>query len=220
MSSFVLKIIGIITMLIDHIGYVFYDHSILRVIGRIAFPIFAFQSVIGYEHTSNKKKHLLKLFLFGVISQIPFYLMNNAVKQFASLNIMFTILLGLISISIFNKFSNRFDGLLAVFFICFLGIILRVDYGWFGVLLIFLFNYFKDNKIKMVLATCILFVLHYAMKIVYLDALYYLKLLFSSFLSLVPICLYNKKEGIKTKYLFYVFYPLHMLLLWLIFIII
>lgn len=219
MNSFDLKIVGIISMLIDHIGFVFWDKSILRIIGRIAFPIFAFQSVIGYEHTNNKKKHLLKIFLFGVISQPSYYLMNDAVNQFAKLNIMFTILLGLASISAFNKFKKKFDGFLAVSFVCFLGIILRVDYGWFGILLIFFFYYFKNNKRKMVLAICLLFTLRYILNIVYIDTIYYLKVLLSSCLSLILICLYNKKEGIKTKYLFYVFYPLHMLVIYLIYII-
>ena len=213
MNSFDLKIVGIISMLIDHIGFVFWDESILRIIGRIAFPIFAFQSVIGYEHTNNKKKHLLKIFLFGVISQPSYYLMNNAVNQFAKLNIMFTILLGLASISAFNKFKKKFDGFLAVSFVCLFGIILRVDYGCFGILLIFFFYYFKNNKRKMVLAICLLFTVRYILNIVYIDTIYYLKVLLSSCLSLILICLYNKKEGIKTKYLFYVFYPLHMLIL-------
>ena len=78
MTSFVLKIIAIITMFIDHLGYaVFNRFSPLNFIGRISFPIFAFQISEGYIHTKNVKKYLARLFIFSLISQIPFYLFIN-----------------------------------------------------------------------------------------------------------------------------------------------
>ncbi len=219
MSSFILKIIAMISMLLDHIGFVFYNHSFLRIIGRLAFPIFAFQSVVGYEHTKDKKKHFWKLFIFALISQIPYYLMVSIDKNFFGLNTMFTILLGLLAICIFNKINNHLLGFLFVLFLAILGYVIHVDYGFFGILTIFLFYYFKDSKTKTCIAFIILFTLCYILHIIYLDTIYYSFVLLATISALIPICLYNKKEGIKTKYLFYVFYPLHMLIIWLIFII-
>lgn len=76
MSSFALKILALISMTIDHIGYIFrpQHYSIYRAIGRLAFPIFAFQTGIGFSKTKNKKKHILGMIIFSIISQYPFYL--------------------------------------------------------------------------------------------------------------------------------------------------
>ena len=217
MSSFVLKIIGMISMLIDHIGFVFYDTLPLRIIGRLAFPIFAFQSVIGFEHTSNKKKHFLKLFLFGLISQIPFSLLYIITKQPMMINVMFTILLGLLSIYTFETFENKINGFIAVFLISIIGEALRVDYGLFGILTIFFFYYFKESKVKSCVAFSLLFILRFILYIIYVDTIDYLFILLATLAALIPICLYNNKEGRKSKYLFYVFYPLHMIILYLIY---
>ena len=83
MSAFVLKIIAIITMFIDHIGYIFSNGKIsyFNYIGRLAFPIFAFQISEGYLHTKNLKKYFLRLFLFALISQIPFMLYEKIITD-------------------------------------------------------------------------------------------------------------------------------------------
>ena len=82
MTSFTLKIIALITMFIDHSGYVFMgSFSFCNFIGRIAFPIFAFQITEGYLHTKNLRKYFLRLFLFALISQIPFALFNQKISR-------------------------------------------------------------------------------------------------------------------------------------------
>ena len=92
MSSYVLKIIGVITMLIDHTGDAIVGHfSYLNLIGRIAFPIFAYQAVLGYMHTKDLKKHLYKLFIFALISQAPFALFMSLFTSTFYLNIFFLI---------------------------------------------------------------------------------------------------------------------------------
>lgn len=96
MSAFVLKIIAIITMFIDHLGYAIYGRlSFFNYIGRIAFPIFAFQISEGYIYTKNLKKYLLRLFVFAIISQIPFLLFYSIFSKNFALNIFFTLLLGM-----------------------------------------------------------------------------------------------------------------------------
>ena len=75
MSSFVIKLIAIISMICDHTSDALIGHlSFWNIIGRVAFPLFCFQLVIGYKHTRNIEKYLLRLFLFGLISQVPFSL--------------------------------------------------------------------------------------------------------------------------------------------------
>ena len=74
MSAFVLKMIAMITMFIDHLGYVVHNGSIswFNYIGRFAFPIFAFQISEGYIHTKDLKKYFFRLFLLAIISEIPY----------------------------------------------------------------------------------------------------------------------------------------------------
>ena len=78
-----LKIIAIITMLIDHIGYVFFPDRIeLRIIGRISFPLFAYCIAVGFLYTSNIKKYILRLAAFSILSQ-PFYVLSYIHKNLA-----------------------------------------------------------------------------------------------------------------------------------------
>ena len=90
MTSFILKIIGVITMLFDHVGDAILGRfSFFNLIGRIAFPIFAFQLAVGYTHTRDLKKHIIKLFIFAIISQIPFVLFLSTFTNDFYLNIFF-----------------------------------------------------------------------------------------------------------------------------------
>lgn len=112
MSAFVLKLIACVTMFIDHIGYaIFNGSSWFNYIGRLAFPIFAFQISEGYIHTRSIKKYLLRLFLFALVSQIPFMLFHSIISEGFYLNVIFTLLFGLISIVIYDKY-NKFTGIM------------------------------------------------------------------------------------------------------------
>ena len=108
MTSFVLKIIALITMFIDHLGYAIYGKfSYLNYIGRIAFPIFAFQISEGFVHTKNIKKYFIRLLVFAIISQLPFMLfLSTFSKNIYELNIFFTLSFGLLAIFIFDKIIN------------------------------------------------------------------------------------------------------------------
>ncbi|MCI8482576.1 MAG: hypothetical protein HFJ27_06000 [Clostridia bacterium] len=99
MSNFILKIIAMITMFCDHLGYALYSRfSSFNYIGRLAFPIFAFGISEGYAHTKSKKNYCLRLLMFGIISQVPFMLFTSMFEIGFSLNIFFTLLIGLIAI--------------------------------------------------------------------------------------------------------------------------
>ena len=105
MTSFILKIIGVITMLFDHVGdAIIGKFSFCNLIGRIAFPIFAFQAVQGYIYTKDLKKHMVKLFIFACISQIPFMLfLSTFTEEILTLNIFFTLFLGLLALFVYDK---------------------------------------------------------------------------------------------------------------------
>lgn len=198
-----LKLIAILTMFIDHMGHVLFPHLIiLRVIGRIAFPIFALHIVIGYINTSNLKNYILRLAAFALISQIPFSFFGRG------LNIFFTLLLGLLAIYLFE--SNR-RGLLFILFLAiplFTYYITYFDYGLYGVLMILLFYIFYEDPKKLILSFT-------GLTLIYcIDVNYYVQLF--SILAL-PLFYMNFEIDIKlNRYFFYSFYPLHITILLLI----
>lgn len=214
MSSFVLKIIAVTTMLIDHSGYlIFNGFSFMNYIGRLAFPIFAFLITEGYIHTRNLKKYFLRLLIFAVISQIPFMLLF---PDDFTLNILFTLALGLLAITVYSKFKNKFLGILFVIFSAIIAQLLHFDYGWFGIATIFIFYIFKNKKAYMNIlfaSTTFINYLYYFAKTLRTE--YLLIFLFCT-LSLIPINLYDGKKGKNIKYFLYVFYPLHLIALYLI----
>lgn len=207
-------------MSFDHIGIAILGRfSFLNLIGRLAFPLFVFQATEGYIHTKDFKKHFIKLFIFACISQIPFMLfLSTFSNDYFSLNVLFSFILGLLAIYLYDKSNNKFCGLLFVIFFGILAEIIRVDYGMYAIFLMFVFYIFKSKKTLMFFSSIILMILFYASYIIrFPDAkvFYFLYMTFSC-LSLVFIGLYNEKEGPKAKYLFYIFYPLHLVILYII----
>ena len=214
MSSFVLKLIAVTSMLIDHSGYlIFNGFSFMNYIGRLAFPIFAFLITEGYIHTSNLKKYFSRLLIFAIISQIPYMLLFN--NDF-TLNILFTLALGLLAITVYNKVKNKLLGILFVIFSSIIAELLHLDYGWFGIAIIFIFYIFKTKKIYMnmlfAFATFINYIYYFAKTL----RIEYLLIILFCTLSLIPINLYNGKKGKNIKYFLYIFYPLHLIVLYLI----
>ena len=237
MSSFLLKIIAIIAMTCDHIGASIVGHfSYLICIGRIAFPIFAFQVTQGYIHTKDIKKYMIRLFVFALISQIPFMLFESTyiLDNTYNLNVMFTMLLGVFSLYIYDKLGNKYLAFILITLITFIAQIIHVDYGAYGIAIIVIFYLFsrleshekiKNNKaykiyVKMLMCISIIFAtilkyLEYFIKYPHLFTRYVI-LCSCTCLPLIFICMYNGKKGPKVKYLFYVFYPLHLLIIYLI----
>lgn len=254
MSSFVIKLIAIITMFCDHSGdAILGKFSFLNVIGRIAFPLFCFQIVIGYKHTKNVNKYLLRLFLFGLISQIPFSLFTYSyLGRIDLLNVYFTLALGLLAIYILDVFPKKYKFLAIILDIVLMVIaeFAQTDYGWFGVcLIICIYLFYNDkrsiknvskinNESKSNLKTSnynmkksensityfnnnILFVVVFLALIVikfsnYFSIGYYnlaLLQIIGTFFPVIFMLLYNGKKGPSLKYLFYAFYPVHLLVL-------
>lgn len=213
MSAFALKLIAIITMTIDHVGAVLLpEYFILRIIGRVSFPIFAFLIANGYHHTKDIKKYAGRLLLFAFISQYPF----SKAFEFAGLNIFFTLFLGLLALLAYDKIENQGAkyGVIAVLALA--AEFLSTDYGYFGVILILLFHVFRDSIPKMIGSIIVLNLIFSGM-----SAWHYRSLNPSLFvecvsvLGLIFVTQYNGQRGRSLKYFFYIFYPAHLMILYL-----
>lgn len=199
-------------MFIDHYHYIIGGNQIFNIIGRIAFPIFAFSLNEGYFHTSNLKKYLIRLFTFAVIIQIPAILF----KLNYPVNIFFTLFFGLLAIYILNLKNKKmplyifvFLKIFLIFLIFYISKKFKFDYGIYGILLIIIFNIFRNKKIFLFLA---FFLLNLAV-VVFQNIFGLFKIQFFSMFSLVFIFSYNGKKGKSLKYFFYLFYPIHFLIL-------
>lgn len=153
MSSFALHILAMLLMLCDHLQLTLLpDLPILRCVGRLAFPLFAFMAVEGYLHTRSLKKYLLRLLMLAVISEIPFdLLVSGSVFDPMHQNVIWTIILGLCCIRAFENISADLKKMLsAVVIIASLAaaIIARVDYSSAGVLTLLAFYAFRGNTVR------------------------------------------------------------------------
>lgn len=223
LSGSMLKIIAVIAMLIDHTGLIIFSqmsfmqqplltigsmvitgYFIARKIGRLAFPIFCYLITEGFLHTKNKIRYGASLLIFALLSEIPFDLMiSGRIFYLGKQNIYFTLFLGFLCMYILEKCKKQ-TYLFAVLFIVLLGArILNVDYGVAGVVLILLLFAMKNCP---ALGTILAYPL--------------LSGGLAAFAAFVPINMYNGKRGfIKApalKYCFYLFYPLHIIILLLI----
>lgn len=218
MSSFVLKILACVFMFIGHIPFVFPDTVIPCIlIGKLAFPIFAFLISEGYVHTHNWKKYLMRLLVLAVISQLPAFLLFNSNSLY--LNIFFTLSLGLISIRFFDKIKNRYLGIISVIVLAVVSELLGCDFGAIGVLMITCFYVFRTNKVGMVLSETLIMLALFAQKLYNYSTLnstiirYILLQFLFTILSLIFIIFYNGKRGKDTRKVklgFYFFYPIHL----------
>ena len=230
MSSFTLKLIGITSMLADHIGKAFFpEQQWLTLIGRLAFPIFAFEIAQGYIHTKNINKYFLRLTIFAFVSQIPYILFNSILTSNLTFccNVIFTLLFGLTAIFFFDHSSNRLKSSIIIIVLCALAELLQMDYGAYGVIIILLFFFLSRNtqenkdshKALRIVAIFLVFTVLTILRYLYLflmaptQSAYIAKSIIFTLLSFIPILLYNGKLGPKYKYLFYIFYPVHLLIL-------
>lgn len=232
MTAFTLKLIAIISMIFDHSSFLIYgsQFSWMRCIGRIAFPIFAFQISEGYIHTHNLKKYYLKLLIFALLSEIPYLWFTNTFLVNSKINIIFTLILGLLSINIYDyankasenkngnmKFYYKFNAIALIILISILAWKLNFDYGYYGVLLVFLFYILRKKKLLMNISMIILTTIFFLPNLMASSFhRYYIILTLCTFLPLIFISLYNGKKGKNYKLSFYIFYPVHFIVLCLI----
>ena len=207
LTSFDLKMIAIIAMVIDHIGHIFLDYPLaipFRVIGRLTAPIMAFLIAEGYSHTKNVSKYMLRMFIFALISQIPYMLVIND-----NLNVLFTYLIAIGILELFYKVEDKFISF--AFIASLLMISTLTDWGMTGVLFVLIFHIFRKDKLKQVLYFSIFSIIKYAHLCVTSSMINAIN--FAVLLSVIFILLYNNKRGRKMKYFFYAFYPAHLMIL-------
>lgn len=217
LNAFQLKVLAIVSMTIAHVDLFFDIRSIpLYLFGRLAFPIFAFLIANGAYHTKSLKRYALRLFAFAVASQVPYVLINRSKDpDFWELNILFTLFFGLLSIIFFKKIKHVFARWFLIIAALLLGDILLVDYGFIGILSILLFYIFLKKRILLVASQVVIFTIGEVISLPplpvfsLLDTYQILHFIPFSLLALIPILTYNNKQGSKTKYLFYLYYPLH-----------
>lgn len=194
-----LKLVGILAMAVDHIGLVFFPQITgLRIIGRLALPIFAAGIADGYRYTKDLKKYIARLIVFGLISQIPYIFLFEKYN----LNIFFTLALSLVLIYSVDKKNYLLS--LATLVISFF---VKVDYGIYGVALAALFYFFRANKIWQLVSLTVA-------TLVYCYFQGYLIQLYAVIGILLAI--YFPNDEIKMtlpKHFFYWFYPVHLVII-------
>lgn len=135
-----MQIIAMITMLIDHVGAIFCPNEIMwRIIGRIAFPLYAYCIVIGYQRTKNLPRYFWRLFVLAAASQLPFMV---ALKP-DGINAVAELMLGLAVIVALDRFSGPLTDSLVLIAGLALSEVCKLDYGAYGVLLVMVYRYTK-----------------------------------------------------------------------------
>ena len=207
-----LKIIAMVSMVSDHAGDLFFPGVMwLRMIGRLAMPIFSFCIAEGYAHTRDKNRYLLRMGIFALISEVPFDLAFEGKVGFGHQNIMLTFFLSILALKIFDlirgeeprNIGKTVLGTLAVLVMAGLALLLRADYTIFAVIAVFLF-YVLRNRHPLVRS---------GVGVAFLALTRTMGYYCTTGFSLIPLLLYNGKRGRGLKWLFYAFYPGHLLLL-------
>lgn len=237
MSGFTLKLLALVLMIIDHCGLILFAGTSLylpcRILGRIAFPIYAFLITEGYIHTRSVKRYAGRLLIFALLSEIPFdYAIFGTPFYMGYQNVFFTLALGLGALvcmdGILGK-SSRFcaqetsdrsagefweqtvrrSNISKVLLILLVVIaeLAHVDYGAFGILVIALFYRFREQKAKCMLSVAAALILYGFLGGFYIEGF--------GAIALIFILLYNGKKGQYPfpSLLFYAAYPLHLLIL-------
>ena len=233
-----LKMIACVTMLLDHIGAVivlecFHQatgaakgiwleaYNLLRTIGRLAFPIYCFLLVEGVCRTRNPKKYGLRLLIGMLLSEIPYDLAFYGRVNWQEQSVMVTLLLGFVMLEIMKKCPKHLLKLLEVLPFAFAAEKLGSDYGAMGILVIAVFAFTQNLKYKHLwqfLGIWFIFSPNHLMMLNWLGGIHWTIQELAVF-AVVPIALYSGKKATNSKLLqwvFYLFYPAHLLLLYLI----
>ena len=208
-----LKWIAIITMTVDHVGAILYpEFTVLRFIGRLSFPLFAYLLILGIENTRNVRNYFIRLFVFALISQVPFFLALGF-EPFGYLNIFFTLSSGLLFIYFFKKSS------VFVFVPVFASLVLPFDYGIYGIAMIGCMYILKENTkfgvVSLVLLNT-LFLVPWNIQFLSISAIPFIILHKNGSLNITRETTEEFTIPLWRKYFFYVYYPLHLALLYII----
>ncbi len=247
MSGSTIKLLALFFMLLDHIIKVFFydivyaisypfawDMNIVQMVlscigalGSISFILYAAMCAEGCRYTSNKVKYLSLLLLFAFISE-PFYQILVAlitedalILEWGCTNIFFTLFLGAAGCFAFRKLQGGYKGLLVLLLLALCAMILDVDYGAFGVVVIFTAFLVEDRKLRLTALSILVFLFYFSLIAIpsiqggyfFLEWPYVLSYLVFSQISIVLLAFYNGKRGRKLKWFFYLSYPVHIFLI-------
>lgn len=206
-----LKWIACITMLIDHIGAVFLSGYGLRIIGRISFPIYCFLLTEGFCHTRSRGKYALRLAVGALVSELPYDLLFYGAIDWHHQSVMVTLLIGILTLLGMERLQ-RFP-MLPMVLGFFLAELAGGDYGCWGIALICLFSMTGEQMgwLRLLCMTMI-FLLMNSSRIPLLG----IPIQLFGILAMVPIFLYSGKKTTASPWVqrgFYLFYPLHLLIL-------
>ncbi len=225
-----LRLIAVIFMILDHTRVAVVDGNMwMNYLGRMAFPIFAFQIAEGFVHTSNLKKYVFRLLVFAVISEVPFNVFCSSELFFPQYqNVLFTFLLSIGALKLLEMVKKeptlpRMAGVgIGVTLIVFLAEVLKLDYGGAGVVIVvafYLFRNFPFAFLAQFATLFVVFVFFYPGRPILFkvqDFIFSIPVQVFSLFSVIPIWLYNGKKGRGGKivqYGSYGFYPVHIALL-------
>lgn len=230
LNSTALRLLAILFMLLDHLWATVVPGNLwMTCVGRLAFPIFAFQLCEGYRHTGDFRRYCLRLLLFALLSEIPFNLFYAGSVLFPfHQNVMFTLLLGLLAIRQADML-RREQGIkkkslrcLALLTVLAGGVLLFPDYGLRGVMTVLCFFVFREHRLFQLAAMAVLNIFAFKGQTIPVSLLGLtcdFPIQGFALLALPLFWLYNGEKGPGGKGLrlfWYIFYPLHMLALYFI----
>lgn len=224
LSQEVLKLIACLTMFIDHVGatliielpFSFMPtlYYTCRIIGRLAFPIYAFLIVQGVKHTQNEGKYLLRLAIGMVLSELPFDLLFEGGISLAYQSVMVTLLLGAAMLMVQKRLKPLWAKALLILPFAVLAELCRSDYGGMGVVMIAVFGLAENLTIQTVgMALCNILMPSAAIPVLGMQ----ISVQLFAIPAMVFIALYSGRKLLKSKALqwgFYLFYPVHIMFLW------
>jgi hypothetical protein len=219
MNLFQIKLVAVLAMVVDHVGRFFFpQYLILNIIGRLAFPLFAWMIANGAHKTRDLNGYLKRLTIFAFISQIPFVLVNRVQNPyFMQSNVLFTFVIALLVIIWVKRVQGDFKKLMVIFVGLFAATVMQVDYGVLGVLSVLSFYDSYGKFGQMVWQQVGIYVVYHLFLAIFMVG--FVPLLFVQMFGLLAlgiIYIYNTQRGYGAKYLFYLFYPLHFLVIYLI----
>ena len=210
LSGSALKVIAMISMVIDHIALYLMEHGTvlyetMRCIGRIAFPVFAFLIAEGFIHTRSRYRYFFTLLGFAVISEIPWYLLNGSDGTH---NVMFTLALGVATLMVLENLlqHSMILGFLWTLGMAGLAPCLGVDYEWRGIIVIVIFYLFNGYGHSFPNSRGMQFFCTFALMMYYG--------VIGAAMACIILYLYDGTRGFVqgtiAKYGFYAFYPVHL----------
>jgi hypothetical protein len=211
----VLKLIACITMLLDHIGATLFPYTLwLRVVGRLAFPIYAFLLYQGFRHTRSASKYLLRLGISMLLSELPFDILFFGKFTWEHQSVMVTLLLSLMMVVSMDQIKFPALKLLPIVPFALLAELACTDYGGLGVLTVALFALTDGIPYEKPVQLLGLLLLNYAFDSfsIYIFGLPIPIQLFAA-LAMIPIALYSERKLTHSRvlqWLFYAFYPAHL----------